>query len=219
VGFGVVAAYTVPAVLVWMLIGAVLTSLPLAVFGLAGAIGYGCYYGLIELTGARGLPAPGRRWQVPQTMLINVSPRRRVLVWGAILGPGLVTRNPYAGFGVLPLALAAMRLDGPGLTGLGLTGLGLTGLGLSTAGIPAGLALGAAIGVAHGGARAIALLRDVRELRGEAPVASAPLAAAASGATAQLELLLKTIYWRRLDGVALLAVAAIAIAALSVRYF
>jgi hypothetical protein len=199
----VIAAYTVPSVLVWMLIGVVLTSLPLAVFGLAGVIGYGCYYGLIELTGARGLLAPGRRWQVPQTMLINASPRRRVLVWGAILGPGLVTRNPYAGFGLLPFALAAMRPAGPGRTGL----------------VLAGLALGAAIGVAHGGARAIALLRDVRELRGETSVAGVPLAAAATGATDQLELLLKTIYWRRLDGVALLAVAAIAIAALSVRYF
>ena len=101
---------------------------------------YGGYYGATEVSGRRGLPPPGRAWQVPQTMLIDAPVRRRVLVWGALLGPGFATRNPYAGFGLLPLAVASM----PG-----------TG---------AGLAAGAAVGLAHGTARAVALLRDVRDL-------------------------------------------------------
>jgi hypothetical protein len=123
-------------------------------------------------------------------MMIDAPPRRRVLVWGAILGPGFLTRNPYAGFAMLLLAVAAM----PGLA--------------------AGLALGAAIGVAHGGARAVALLRDVRELHqtpGDGRAAPGPV-------VTHLDLLLKTVYWRRIDGAALLAFAVTAAVA-AVRYF
>ena len=68
------------------------------------------YYGPPEVSGRRGLPPPGRGWQVPQTMLIDASPRRRLAVWGALLGPGLLTRNPFAGFGLLPFAVAAVDL-------------------------------------------------------------------------------------------------------------
>lgn len=159
----------------WLALGLCLAALPLTGVALAAAVAYGGYYGGLELAGRRGLAVPGRRWQVPQSMMINATPRRRVLVWGAILGPGFLTQNPYAGFGLLPVAVAAMRAAGTG----------------------ACLALAAAIGLAHGTARAAALLRDVR--RG--PSASA---------TDHLDVLLKTVYWRRLDGVALLAVAAAA---------
>jgi hypothetical protein len=116
-------------------------------------------------------------------MGIGASPRRRLLVWGAILGPGFLTRNPYAGFGLLPFTVAAMRLAGGW----------------------ACLALAAVIGLAHGSARAIALLRDVSH-------------GAPGSAAGQLDLLLKTVYWRRFDGVVLLAVAAAA-AAVAARYF
>jgi hypothetical protein len=182
---GVLASYTLPAMAAWALIGLVLAALPLAGAALVAAACYGAYYGITELSGWRGLPPPGRRWQVPQTMMINASPRRRILVWGAILGPGFLTRNPYAGFGLLPLALA--------------------GVGGARAGVVAGLVLGAAIGAAHGSARALALLRDVRELR-QAPVPSA----GSPGPRTHLDLLLKIAYWRRLDGATLLAVAVIA---------
>jgi hypothetical protein len=192
VRLGVVAAYAVPAAVAWSLIGLALAALPLAGFALVAAVLYGGYYGLTELSGRPGLPPPGRRWQVPQTMMIDAPPRRRVLVWGAILGPGFLTRNPYAGFAMLLLAVAAM----PGLT--------------------AGLALGAAIGVAHGGARAVALLRDVRELH-QAPAAAGGVPAAGPVVT-HLDLLLKTVYWRRIDGAALLAFGVTAAVA-AVRYF
>jgi hypothetical protein len=159
-----------------MLLGLGLTSLPLAGAALVVMVVYGCYYGVTEVTGWPGLAPPGRSWQVPQTMVIGASARRRVAVWGAILGPGFATRNPYAGFGLLPLAVAAMT------------------------GVRAGLALGAAIGLAHGSARALALLRDVREMPAQQ----------AGAALGHLDLVLKSIYWRRLDGTILLVIAAAA---------
>lgn len=167
----------------WLALGLGLAALPLTGVALVAAVVYGCYYGGAELAGRRGLAVPGRRWQVPQSMMINASPRRRILVWGAILGPGFLTQNPYAGFGLLPIAVAAMRAAGTG----------------------ACLALAAVIGLAHGTGRAAALLRDVR--RG-----------ALASAADQLDVLLKTVYWRRFDGVALLAVAAVA-AVVSAGYF
>lgn len=177
------AAYAFPAVLTWLAVGLCLAVLPLTGVALVAAVVYGCYYGVTELAGHRGLAVPGRRWQVPQSMMINTSPRRRVLVWGAILGPGFLTQNPYAGFWLLPVAVAAMRVAGTG----------------------ACLALAVAIGLAHGTARAAALLRDVER-------------SATASAAGHLDVLLKTVYWRRFDGAALLAVAAAA-AVVSFRYF
>ncbi|MGI9004801.1 MAG: hypothetical protein ACR2FU_01120 [Streptosporangiaceae bacterium] len=188
---GVLAAYAVPAIAVWALLGLVLTALPLRWLALPVAVAYGAYYGSLELTGRRGLPVPGRSWQVPQSMLIDAPPRRRLLVWGALLGPGFVTRNPYAGFGLLPVAVAAM--PGPA----------------------AGVALAAAIGFAHGTARAAGLLRDVRELRAE--LVLGPAAAGPDPLTGHLDTLLKTVYWRRADGAVLVAAAALAAGA-SLQY-
>jgi len=162
---------------------------------LAAVAAYGACYGTAELSGRSGLRPPGRAWQVPQTMLLGAPPRRRVLVWGALLGPGFATRNPYAGFGLLPLALATMP------------------------GAGAAAALGAAIGMVHGTARAAALLRDVRELSQEpaglrlAVVSAGPGAGSSEVLPTHLDMLLKTIYWRRFDGVVLFAVAATGVAA------
>ena len=193
-----IAAYALPAVAVWTALGLALTAVRLTGVALAAAVAYGGYYGATEVSGRRGLPPPGRAWQVPQTMLIDAPPRRRVLVWGALLGPGLATRNPYAGFGLLPLAVASM----PG-----------TG---------AGLAAGAMVGLAHGTARAVALIRDVRDLR-PGPASPALAAAGRQGGpvteppddvlTTHLDVLLKTVYWRRVDGAVLLAAAATALVA------
>ncbi len=194
----VVAAYAVPAVAVWSLAGALLALVPFAA-GLVLAVGYGGYYGVTEVTGMRGLAAPGRRWQVPQTMLIDAPPWRRVAVWGAILGPGFLTRNPYAGFGLLPAAVVVAGM----------------------AGTRAAVALGAVIGLAHGGARAIALLSDLGALRVGVVAgagAGAGARAGAGGAAAQLDLLLKAVYARRVDGAVLIAIA-VAAAVLMVSYF
>lgn len=185
----VVAAYVLPAAAAWTVLGVGVAVLPLTAAGLVCTTGYGLAYGVSELTGWRGLGVPGRRWQVPQTMMIDARPARRVLVWGALLGPGFLTRNPYAGFCLLPLAVAAMGVIGGG----------------------AGVLLAAAIGLAHATARAVALLRDVTQVRAQSQLASAT-------AAGHLELLLKNIYWRRLDGALLMATAATA-AVLAVSYF
>jgi hypothetical protein len=181
----VLAAYLVPAAAVWAVLGvgllALTAAVPLAGVALVLAAIYGCCYGVAEVAGLGRLAVPGRRWQVPVSMMIDASPWRRVLVWGALLGPGFATRNPYAGFGLLPIAVAATVALRPG----------------------AGVALAVAIGLAHGGARAAALLRDIA---GGQP-------AVRPDATGQLELLLRTVYWRRLDGAVLLAVAVAATAA------
>jgi len=208
----VIVSYALPAVAVWTALGFVVTTVRLTGFALAAAVAYGGYYGATEVSGRRGLPPPGRSWQVPQTMLIEAPVRRRVLVWGALLGPGFATRNPYAGFGLLPLVVASM----PG-----------TG---------AGLAVSAAVGLAHGTARAAALVRDVRDLRpgSASPVPASPvpvsptparpvLAVAGGGGgvteppadavITHLDVLLKTVCWRRIDGAVLLAAAATALVA------
>jgi hypothetical protein len=186
----VLAAYLVPAVAVWTVIGVALmaltSALALAGVALVLAATYGWCYGVAEIASLGRLAVPGRRWQVPQTMMIDASPWRRVLVWGAVLGPGFATRNPYAGFGLLPIAVAAVAASRPGTAVL----------------------LAAVIGLAHGGARAAALLRDIS---GGQPEST-------QDAVGQLDLLLRTVYWRRLDGAVLLAVAATATAA-SVSYF
>lgn len=133
-----VSAYALSAVVTWAALGAVLGALPLARPALALVTAYAAWYGLTEAAGRRWLPVPGTRWQVPQTMVVGTSARRRLLVWSTILGPGFLTRNPYAGFGLLPAAVAA------------------------AGGVPAAAALAAAIGLAHGTGRALALLRDAR---------------------------------------------------------
>ena len=198
-------AYVIPAALLWGLLGLGIGSLGLLLPGvhgiaLAATAAYGCCFGATEFAGRRGLSPPGRMWQVPQTMLIDAPRRQRVLVWGALLGPGFATRNPFAGFGLLPLAVAAMPGIGPAI------------------------ALGAAIGLSHGTARASALLRDVRDVNLPSAVTASNVAAPwpceidSDAPPTHLEMVLKTIYWRRVDGAALLMVAATGTFA-CLRYF
>ena len=140
---------------------------------------YCSYYGIIESAGLRGLAPPGIKWQVPQSFVAGISPRRRILIWGAILGPGFFTRNPYAGFGLLPLAICL--LDS----------------------IQAGVLLAAAIGFAHGGGRALALVRDAR----------------VSDATSYLQSVLRSMYWQVFDGMMLLVLGGMAVAIFALSLF
>lgn len=133
------AAYAVPAAVGWAAIGLALTALPLSAVALVVAAVYGVGYGAVELAGLAWPRPPGRSWQVPQGMLIGAGRGRRVLVWGAILGPGLFTRNPYAGFAMLPLLVAA------------------------AGSLTAGVWLAATVGIAHACGRALALLRDAKD--------------------------------------------------------
>lgn len=135
------AAYLAPAALVWGAVGLVLCVLPLGMAATFLLLIYGLGYGAIETAGAAWPPAPGRRWQVPQDLVIGASRGRRMLIWGALLGPGFATRNPYAGFGALPLLVAAAARGAGGSLG-------------------AAVALAALTGAAHAAGRGAALLRD-----------------------------------------------------------
>jgi len=134
----VLAAYAVPAAAVWAGLGLVLGALPVATGALVLAAGYGLGYGVIEASGRARPRAPGSSWQVPQHMLVGAGTGRRVLIWGLALGPGFLTRNPYAGFGMTVILV------------------GCSGHPM------AGLVVAAGAGVAHGTGRALALLRDAR---------------------------------------------------------
>jgi hypothetical protein len=175
----VLAAYTLPAAAVWAVLGLTLTALPIGTAALLAAVLYGGLYGAAESLGLSRPRAPGRSWQVPQDFMIGASSRRRALVWGSILGPGFLTRNPYAGFGILPLLVAG-------------AGAGLAA-GTGTGRLTSGLFVAAMVGIAHGAGRALALLRDVSRPQDD------PFA-----------LLLRSLRWRALDGLALLVIAGVA---------
>jgi hypothetical protein len=133
---------------------------------------YCAFYGILETAGAVRPAPPGSRWQVPRSLVARASARRRVLVWGAILGPGFATRNPYAGFGLLVLIVAAFG------------------------NVRTGAATAAAIGIAHGTGRALALVRDARGID-----------------TAEyLRSVLKAMRWRTVDGLILLLTGTVALA-------
>jgi hypothetical protein len=129
-----------PAITVWVTLGVLVNLVPLSAVALVLMAGYGVFYGVLEAGGLARPAPPGSRWQVPSEWVRGVSRRRRFLVWGSLLGPGFATRNPYAGFWLLPLAVAAMGNVGYGVV------------------------LAAAIGAAHSTGRALGLLRDVKDL-------------------------------------------------------
>ena len=150
-----------------MVLGLLVNLVPLSAVGLVLMAGYGAFYGVLEVGGMARPAPPGSRWQVPSAWVRGVSKQRRALVWGSLLGPGFVTRNPYAGFWLLPLAVAAVDNIGYGVL------------------------LAALIGAAHSAARALALLRDVRNAE----------------VNSYLQSTLRSLYWRVADGCALLAAA------------
>jgi hypothetical protein len=100
-------------------------------------IGYAALYGLGELFAPRPR-VPGTSWQVPRDWVRQKRLSARAWVWGATLGPGLMTRNPLAGMWLLPLFL------------------------LQTGGAMAGLVAGAAAGALHGAGRAVGVIRQIR---------------------------------------------------------
>jgi hypothetical protein len=53
--------------------------------------------------------SPGLNWQVPARW---VRSRHRALIWAVFLGPGCLTRNPYAGMWAWPLCFAIAGSSG-----------------------------------------------------------------------------------------------------------
>ncbi len=47
----------------------------------------------------------GLSWQVPGSWVTGRTAVTQTIIWGACLGPGLMTKNPYAGTWMLPLLL------------------------------------------------------------------------------------------------------------------
>ena len=135
-----VAAYVLPAALVWAALGLMLRPLS-GIPGLVpvAAAAYALGYGIVETA---GLPVwrPTLAWQVPAPWIAGRREPVQALIWGATLGPGLVTRNPYAGMWLLPL-LVALYHDP------------LVALGV-----------GVCIGAAHGAARALGVLNNRKHL-------------------------------------------------------
>jgi hypothetical protein len=150
-----------------MMLGLLVNLLPLSLIALVLMTGYGVFYGVLESAGKARPAPPGSRWQVPSEWVRGVSRRRRFAVWGSLLGPGFATRNPYAGFWLLPLAVAAVGNIGYGVL------------------------LAAAVGAAHSTGRALGLLRDVQHV----------------DVNSYLQSALRSMYWRKADGFALLATA------------
>lgn len=128
------AAYAVPAAIAWMGVGTILR--PIASYPLLLAVPgilYALCHGRNETLGLPRRP-PGSIWQVPASWIAGRSQPARALIWGALLGPGFVTRNPYAGMWLMPV---------------------LVGLSQS-------LAIAGGVGGAHGLARALGILHNCR---------------------------------------------------------
>jgi hypothetical protein len=123
---------------VWVLLSLLANGIPLRTVALVAIVLYAAFYGVIEVIGLTRPRAPGSGWQIPSDWVRGMSRRRRIWIWGTMLGPGFATRNPYAGFGLLVLVVAAA-------------------VSLRDAVI-----VGASIGIAHATGRAFALLRDIR---------------------------------------------------------
>jgi len=129
-----VVVHAVSGALVWGAVGAFIEPLGvhlerwLVVVGLV----YAALYGLSEVLGVR-IPALNSAWQVPPSWVRSRS-RLRDLIWGATLGPGIMTHNPYAGMWFLPFLIALQP------------------------NVWSAFLLGCGIGASHGGARAATLL-------------------------------------------------------------
>jgi hypothetical protein len=102
-------------------------------------LGYALVYAIAEVR-EFSLHPPGSQWQVPAQWLHNRSAMLQTLIWGACLGPGFFTKNPYAGFWILPFLIAL------------------------TPNLPTALFIGTAIGTAHGCARALGVLYNVKQI-------------------------------------------------------
>jgi hypothetical protein len=131
-----IAAYVFPALVIWGLLAIVLRplgSIPLLIPLLAWA--YALRFGLLETLGLPFRPL-GLWWQVPSSWIKGHPVMLQTLTWGTALGPGLVTKNPYAGMWLLPLLLALNH------------------------GLLAAIGIGIAVGAVHGGSRVFGVLSN-----------------------------------------------------------
>lgn len=127
-----------PAALIWAVLATILrllNGIPLLLPTLAAL--YALRFGILETLGI-GFRPPGLAWQVPSSWIKGHSVLAQTLTWGTTLGPGLVTKNPYAGMWLLPFLVA-----------------------LSSSPLMA-IVFGLGVGAAHGLTRALGVLRNRR---------------------------------------------------------
>lgn len=139
-----IASYVLPAAIVWGIIGSIfswLLNVPLVLSLIA--LLYALWFGIRE---ALGLPVRefGLAWQVPSGWVNRRPWAFQALTWGTTLGPGLVTRNPYAGIWLLPLLLPLNHS------------------------LLLAIVVGMAVGAVHGSARVFGVLRNRREMDADA---------------------------------------------------
>jgi hypothetical protein len=124
-------------VLVWAVFGAVFLLLQnLLTFIVFITLFYALWYGIVETWNLPFRP-PSTTWQVPSQWVKNNSFFKRSLVWGITLGPGLMTRNPYAGMWLL---------------------IWLVALGQN-------IFVGMLVGLVHGTARALGILQNLKQIK------------------------------------------------------
>jgi hypothetical protein len=112
-------------------------SLLIAVFALV----YAFSYGVIEVLGLSA-PRLSSGWQVPLSWVKGRSTQIQTIIWGSVLGPGLLTINPYASMWLLPCMIVLASV---------------------THHLFVAVSFGILIGVAHGGGRALGMLNNERE--------------------------------------------------------
>jgi len=178
-----IAAYVLPAAFIWGTLGILLRPLNgIPVLLPLLAVLYALRFGLLETAGS-GFRPLGLAWQVPSSWIKGRPAALQTLIWGTTLGPGLVTKNPYAGMWLLPLLVAFS----PSML--------------------VAMAVGLAIGGAHGLARALGVLRNRRCIDMDE--------------NAYLRILDAESRWKFVDGLALLlaagALAAYVLSILSVH--
>ncbi len=100
---------------------------------------YALGFGIFE-TFAIPIRAPSVEWQVPASWIKRHPKVLQTVTWGALLGPGMVTKNPYAGIWLLPLLITLNHS------------------------LYMAIVIGVAVGVAHGSTRALGVLNNLRHI-------------------------------------------------------
>lgn len=96
-----------PGAAAWALLGWLLSLSSVGVrWRLWPLLAYAVVFGMAEVLEVP-LRVPGRRWQVPSTW-IQRGRWSQAATWGALLGPGLLTINPFASMWLLPLTLYSL---------------------------------------------------------------------------------------------------------------
>lgn len=134
-------AYALPAALVWSLLGWIWASVHVSIVSRSVAVAYAAVFGIAEVMWLR-LSPPSSGWGVPARWVRGRGMPSRTVIWGTLLGPGLVTKNPYAGMWLLPLLM------------------------WSAPTAAAGAVVGLGAGLAHGSMRAWGVRSNARHGRG-----------------------------------------------------